>query len=124
MLAGMTAPVSWFSTDGHWRLQPDFDAVSVNGRCAVSGLMKQPSEPGVFRADGLFDEFIGFYDISAYAITQAAKMLGYVPPEEVEKLKDEITDLEVRLAAAQKAAFKKAEDAVRMAAVRAQKADA
>jgi hypothetical protein len=112
-----------FSTDGHWFLIPRFDLRTVRGRCAVSSLDMRPGDYGVFRSHGLFDEFEGHYDISQYAIEQAARMIGYRSPEEVEALKDQVADLEVRLAAAQAAAFKKAGDAVKMAAARAAKAD-
>lgn len=77
----------------------DFDDSSaLNGLCYVSHTRKRKSDPGIFRGENI--EYEGFLDISCMAIEHAAQQIGWVPPEKVEALKQETTDVVDMLEAA------------------------
>lgn len=107
------------SPDGFWIIEPDFNGSSSRqDSCSVSGQRKRDSDVGVFRpTHGLID-YEGYFDLSQYAIEQAASMLGWISPEDYQALNDRIAELEENLENSRAEAFKKAADAVRMAGVR------
>jgi hypothetical protein len=112
------------SEDGHWVIVSDFDAVT--GRqdsCSVSGMRKRDTDIGVFRPIHTLIEWEGYFDISQYAIEKAAELIGWASPETVASLQQRISELETSIEGARKDAFKKAQDAVKMAGVRAAQAD-
>lgn len=106
------------SVDGYWVVVPDFDAASRQDSCSVSGMRKRKKDVGVFRPIQTVIDFEGYFDISQYAVEQAARMLDWKSPEEVAALEQRITDLEGELEMSRAEAFKAAANAVKMAGVR------
>lgn len=112
------------SPDGYWAIIPDYDAQSRKDHCSVSGLrVREGIEYGVFRPIRGYIEQEGSFDISQYAIEQAARMIDWVPPEDVAALHERIRVLEEEQERVRADTWKKAADAIKMAGVRAQKAD-
>lgn len=107
------------SPDGFWLIEPDFDGSSSRqDTCSVTGQRKRATDVGVFRpTHGLID-YEGYFDLSQYAIEQAARMLDWIPPEDYAALNDRIAELEEEIERTRSETFKKAADAVRMAGVR------
>lgn len=107
------------SPDGCWVIIPDFDPVtSRQDSCSVSGQRKLKTDVGVFRPTHTLIEFEGYFDICQLSIETAARMLDWLPPKDVQALKDRITELEGEIETARSESFKKAADAVKMAGVR------
>lgn len=70
----------------------DFDSTSAGGPlCYVTGERKQEGDPGIFR--GPVIDYEGNLDVSVRCITNAASKVGWVGPEDYERM-------EVRLKAA------------------------
>lgn len=110
------------SADGTtWQIIPDFDATSRFDICSVTGRRKRDEDVGVFRPMIGMIDYEGFFDICQYGAEQLAQLLGWSSPEQVEELKNRINDLETEIETVRKDAFKRAENAVRMAGVRASK---
>lgn len=113
------------SEDGFWTVIEDFDPTTSRANyCSVSGLPKRETDVGVFRpiVNGQI-AFEGYFDISQYAVEQAARLLEWLSPEEAGSLRERIAVLEEQIETVRKEAFKKAQDAVKMAGVRAAAAD-
>lgn len=71
----------------------DFDAGSAGkGVCFVSGQPKRPTDKGIFRGPEI--EHVGYLDVCQKAIENAARDLGWVPPEQHEA---EVNDLKAAL---------------------------
>lgn len=116
--------MEYSSPDGYWAIIPDYDAQSRKDHCSVSGLrLREGIEYGVFRPVRGYVEFEGSFDISQYAIEQAARMIDWIPPEDYEALKARITALEEECESVRRETWEKATNVVKMAGVRAQKAD-
>lgn len=73
-----------------WMVIPNYDLESRNSSCSVSGLPVRDGDVGVFRPilPAGFEPEIGFLDVSQSAIEEAARLLGWIPPEEVETDED------------------------------------
>lgn len=71
---------------GLWFVVPDYDLGSRELVCSISGTSKRVTDIGVFRpaTDMAFVEGEGTYDISQLAIEEAAKLLNWSSPGEVE----------------------------------------
>lgn len=71
---------------GVWTLYPNYDITSRQTSCSVTNTIKRPTDLGIFRPalPGAYVEEEGFYDISQLAIEEAAHMIGWRSPEEVE----------------------------------------
>lgn len=112
------------SPDGTWQIIPNYDQHSRIDHCSVTGMrLREGSEVGVFRPIRAHIDFEGYFDMSQYAVEQAARMIDWHPPEDLQALRDEIAALKDEVEGARKAAFKKAADAVKMAGVRAAGSD-
>ena len=70
----------------------DFGTESANvGLCYVSYLPKANGDPGIFRGPPIEEE--GFLDVGVDCIKDAAKQLGWKPPESNAKLEKAYEDL-------------------------------
>lgn len=69
-----------------WYVIPNYDLQSREGVCSVSGTTKRDDDVGVFRpATGLgYIEDEGSFDIGQAAVEEAAALLGWKSPGEVE----------------------------------------
>jgi hypothetical protein len=79
-----------------FRLIPDFDDDSREGaRCSVSGTIKQPGDPGVFR--GPLIEMEGYFDVAADVIREAACDLGMITEDQAEELRAAAENLQATI---------------------------
>jgi hypothetical protein len=111
------------SPDGYWAVIPDYDAQSRTDNCSVSGLRVREGEIGVFRPLRPYIEHEGYFDISQYAIEQAARLIDWAPPADVEALRKRVAELEETQDRLVRDTWKAATNAVKMAGVRAAQAD-
>ena len=72
----------------------DYDSGSLfPGLCSILRIPRQPEENGIFRCGSVVDE-AGWLDISQRAVGEMAAKIGWLPPEQVEKLEAYIKQLE------------------------------
>jgi hypothetical protein len=71
-----------------------------HGLCYVCGMQKQPEDPGIFRGPAI--DFEGNLDICVRCIRNAARQLGMLSTDQVEKLRQEMAQMAEALVAAEK----------------------
>lgn len=76
-------PLSDYQANDLWLILPNYTIESRDARCSITASQKREDDIGVFRplAESAYILEEGHFDISQYAIEQAARILNWIPQE-------------------------------------------
>lgn len=79
-----------YQDDSTWVEIPGYDASSRANHCSVNGTNRKGDR--VFRGPQI--DFEGFFDVSELALEQGARLIGWIPPEEFEAMREESIEVD------------------------------